>query len=281
MYLTPQQISELLDIIDTFSLKFAVQNISDKYITPAEEKRLMEAGINPKTLTPTFDNAFKFGMISEALGDDAKTIDLNTLKNKLKSKSFLPLDFREQSALDSLKYEAYNEIRGLGNKINLETQRIQIEVDKAQRVKFEKIIGDSAKEAILKRETVKQMANNIGRKTGEWARDVDRVSDFILHNAHDMGRAQQIKRAHGAKAEAYKIVFDQACETCVTLYLTDGMGSQPKVFTIDELIANGSNIGRKKNDWKPVIGATHPWCRCQLESLPKGAGKWNAKKQNF
>ena len=281
MFLSPQQIAELFDILDTFSLKFAVQNVSDQYLTPAEKKRLTEAGINPKTITPTFDNAFKYGMISEALGDDAKSVDFATLKRRLRTKQFLPLDYREKQALDSLKYQAYNEIRGLGNKINMDTQRIQVEVDRAQRLQYEKVIRDAAKKAIIDRQSVKQMASEIGHKTQDWARDLDRISDFIMHNAHDMGRAMQIKRAHGQNAEVYKHVFDQACSTCVKLYLTSGMGSQPRVFKVDELIANGSNIGRKQKDWKPVIGATHPWCRCQLESLPKGEWEWDAENQRF
>ena len=154
-------------------------------------------------------------------------------------------------------------------------------MDKRQRAEYEKVIQGAAKETVVNRGSVKMMSSLIGHKTGDWAKDLDRISDFILHNAHDMGRAMQIKRAHGVNAQVYKHVFDQACETCVKLYLTNGLGSQPKVFKIDTLIANGSNIGRKKHDWKPVIGSTHPWCRCELESLPVGEWEWDNINKRF
>jgi len=97
-----------------------------------------------------------------------------------------------------------------------------------------------------------------------------------------MGRAAQIKDALGENAKAYKHVFDEACSTCVRLYLTNGVGSQPKVFLINELMSNGSNIGRKKDDMKPVLGATHPWCRCELEGMPLGDNhEWDADKKQF
>lgn len=266
MWLNPQQIQELIDLIDTHHLRFAAEHITTDYLTPEEIRRLKAMGIDPKTINPTVDDAFRFGMMSEALGDDAKKMSFDQLKTHLRSKQFLPLDFREQQALQTLKYQAYHEIRGLGNRITSDLQRIMVEVDRAQRADYEKVIREAAEKTIVDRGSVKMMASEIGERTGDWARDLDRISDFVLHNAHDYGRAMQIRRDEEdpknpkVKAKVYKHVFDQACPYCVKLYLTDGPGTQPRVFTIDQLLSNGTNIGRKQQDWKPVIGATHPWC---------------------
>ena len=70
------------------------------------------------------------------------------------------------------------------------------------------------------------------------------------------------------------------CKYCVKLYLTAGQGSKPIEFGVVELMRNGSNIGRKAKDWKPVIGATHPWCRCEIEHIPEGH-VWDEKEKMY
>ena len=45
-------------------------------------------------------------------------------------------------------------------------------------------------------------------------------------------------------------------------------------------MGNGTNIGVKVKDWKPVIGATHPWCNCDLEYVPFGY-VWDKKTKSF
>jgi len=60
------------------------------------------------------------------------------------------------------------------------------------------------------------------------------------------------------------------CPHCRRLYLKpDGT---PKVFSMKQLLSNGTNYGRKTADWKPVVGATHPNCRCHNNMLPDGFG---------
>jgi hypothetical protein len=65
----------------------------------------------------------------------------------------------------------------------------------------------------------------------------------------------------------YKRVINDGklCGWCSSFY-TNKDGS-PKVYTIKELAENGTNDGRPKSDWKPVLGSTHPRCRCQLHYL--------------
>jgi len=56
--------------------------------------------------------------------------------------------------------------------------------------------------------------------------------------------------------------------------LTDpnDINSEPKEFKLKDLIANGSNLGKPKKDWKPVIGMTdfgsyeyHPYGDTEIE----------------
>lgn len=48
------------------------------------------------------------------------------------------------------------------------------------------------------------------------------------------------------------------CNHCRRLYV--GPDGAPRIFRLAELEANGSNVGRKVGEWRPVVGPTHPHC---------------------
>lgn len=66
------------------------------------------------------------------------------------------------------------------------------------------------------------------------------------------------------KTVVYKKVIkdDRLCRWCHKFY-TNQDGS-PKLYSLEELQANGSNYSKPKSEWKPTLGKTHPRCRCQL-----------------
>lgn len=276
--LTPNQIQELLEIIDLHIIKFISGNVGNQYLTDADKLLLKKYGVKVPAGKLTMQEAYKFGILSQAMSTQKlNTLDYSTFKNKLRNKTFLPLDRNELGALRQIEFQAYNEIKGLGNKIKGNFSRIAIEADKKQREKYEKLISVTARKTILDRGGVKYFRSELGHATGDWARDFDRMADYILHEAHEAGRAAGLERRDGKDVLVYKRVFDRACKHCERLYLD---GDKPIVFKLSELKANGSNIGRKVNEWKPVIGATHPWCRCQLEYVGPNS-KWDDKKKRF
>jgi hypothetical protein len=55
---------------------------------------------------------------------------------------------------------------------------------------------------------------------------------------------------------------------------------EPIIFKITYLLNNGTNIKVPVPKWKPVIGATHPWCRCDLEYLMPDFA-WDNKEERF
>ena len=85
---------------------------------------------------------------------------------------------------------------------------------------------------------------------------------------------------YGKDHKVYKQVFEQACRHCIKLHLTNGLGSKPILFTLEQIINNGSNIGKKVDDWKATTDGVHPYCRCFIISvLPRQ--EWNDKTQKF
>jgi hypothetical protein len=63
----------------------------------------------------------------------------------------------------------------------------------------------------------------------------------------------------------------RVCKECKSFwFLGDSM--TPRVYRLNELTANGSNIGKKRADWQPSIDNTHPGERHLMYELRPGWG---------
>jgi hypothetical protein len=279
---TQNQIEQLIDIVNLQHIIFIATNVSPEMLSDTEINILRQAGINIQSIQNTpFDEMFRWGMLSSGLGNKkAAGMKYSQFESFLKSGQYLPLTQVEKTAVNIAKKQAANDIRGLGNRINAQTGQLLIEADQNQRRKYEKIITQETLKVIQNRGSISNLVSNLGTRTGDWARDFGRIADYVMTLAFEEGRAAQITSQYGIDSLVYKKVFHSACKKCIQLYLTNGFGSEPKVFKLSELYKNGSNIGRKADEWKPIIGSTHNWCRCMLTYV-NPEYDWDEKQQDF
>lgn len=272
-----------MGVIDFYHTLFIGQNIGKDVLSKKDIKLLKSRGIDVTKLPKQTiaDYAYQFGIIAQALGDKrSKDLTFDQLKKFIESKNYIPLTSSEKAALGFVKQQMYSDIKGLGNRISQDFSQIAIEVDQKRRIKYENIIKNEAIKALEYRKSVSELSSEIGHKTKDWARDFDRISDYVMHNAFQQGIASNLLKNHGEDVKVFFSVYPGACKHCIRIYLTDGIGSKPKQFTLKSVIANGSNIGRKVIDWKPSISPLHPWCRCTLHVVPEN-GIWDTAKKRY
>lgn len=284
MAFTQNQIAEILRIINFQHILFIGTNVGIDVLSDADIYMLQQYGFDVSSLqqgfTP-FEEMFRFGMLSAAIGEKrTRQMKYDDFKRFLRDNMELHLTQIEQNALMNAKRQASSDIRGLGNRIERHTEQVLIEYDQQQRREFEQTISDAAQANIANRGSIRDLVSKLGHKTGDWARDFGRISDYVMHQAFENGRAEQIMKEHGEDAEVYKDVYKGACKYCVKLYLTGDIGSEPILFKLRELIANGTNIGRKPPEWLAVVGPTHPHCRCTL-SYRDPAYDWDEKSKSY
>lgn len=270
MFLSPSQIAELLQIVDMYSTTFLANAVGTEVLTEADKALLKSIGFSIADIDNASTDtakAFKFGMLSMALGDNVtKTMTYEGFKKHLKSGRFFPLSKVEQAAIDRLKYQVATETRRLAANIKSDIERKIVVIDRGRPVHSEAVMNAAAR-AIADRKSVSQLASDLGHLTGQWNRDMGRIADYVLHEAFNEGRVAGITRKN---SKVYFDVYPGSCKYCAKLYLTAGFGSEPKLFTVDELTANGSNVGRKQEEWKATIGPIHPYCRCTASEAPAG-----------
>lgn len=284
MLFSPNEIQELLDLIEGYHLSFIAKNVGLSVLSEKNQKFLKDFGFPldeyKGKLTP-IEYAYKFGILSTSLNEAVlKKLNFNQLKNYISQGKFIPLTQYEQDVLESIKHQSFKDIKGLGNKIKQDVNGIIIEEDQNKRRKYENTIRKELVKTVQNRETVKDLVSRISNKTKDWNRDLGRISDFILHKAFEDGRTISLLRESGPKTKVFKSVYLGSCIHCQKLLLTNGLGSKPKIFTLEELINNGTNINRKQKDWKAIVGPLHPFCRCTLYKVPEDY-EWDEKMGGF
>lgn len=293
MVFSPNQIEEILSILDKYTTTFIARKVGTDILSKNDYAILKAAGIDVSKIGP-FDSsvsqAFQFGMLSDILGDKTtKNLTYPKFKEMLNTGTFVPLNKKEKGALLNLKHQTYSDIKNLTSKMRTGVREKLVFADKLKNeVKHSKTVTDAAKKTIEHRRGVTYMVSELGDLTKQWDKDLGRIADYVLHSAFDEGRAAGFEKKNGVEAVVYKDVYPGACAHCIKAYLEGGIGSTPKLFSLSDLKANGTNIGRKAADWKPVVGPLHPWCRCTLEATPFGftladykSGKWEWNGTQF
>lgn len=129
------------------------------------------------------------------------------------------------------------------------------------------------------RASIKRVRSDLGHATGQWQRDLERIAHTESVEAFNQGEAdewqEEARRASEEDEEpekpirAYRVPSPSACSYCRRLYTTsESAGGDLRIFYLSELMANGNNFKKKRADWKPIVGATHPFCACDLQRLP-------------
>jgi len=283
MQLTPEQAQELLKLIDKNQLLITGAELGPEFFTEYDKQLLRSHGIDFNTIftaeNSSITTSFHLGMLAEALGaTEAAKLAYPEIKQYVKAGNYLPVSDRQKAALNSIKMQSFSSLKTLNGNIFADVNKVITDKTLAGQQQF---LADELAQGIAERKTVSQIAHAIAEKTGDWGRNFDRIIETASQNAFETGKAAEIERKSPDEDPlVYKQPQQGACKHCIRLYLTDGWGSQPIIFKLSALRANGDNIGRKVADWKAVVGTVHPFCRCPLSEVPKGY-LWNPEKLSF
>lgn len=259
--LTPDQIQELINVIRVQHLSFSVNEIGASILSKEDKELLSKYNIKvPEEKAGKIDEAFKFGQLSIALKkDEVDSMNYPDFKKFVADSKMMPYTEKEQSIIDYLKQKTYSHIKNLEGKIGSDLKVAIFNKQSTHRAQYEKLIQNKLLEGAINRKSLAEIVSELGHATGDWGRNWQRIVYTEMHNAFEFGRAAQIQRLTGENdPEVYKHTFGGVCRHCIKAYLTHGLSSPPRIFKLSELVANGTNIGKKAIDWLPVLGAMHP-----------------------
>lgn len=276
MIFSQSQIQDMLSILKKHELIFIAGQLGLDFLSQFDKDILRASGIDLdkyKNKQGIVEHAFLFGILAEAIGDDrAKKMSYANFKKFLASGNFIPLSEQEEFALQNVKQRAYTDITNLGNRMRNSLSNSVLRNNQQQSLLVQKVIQKKAIKAIELRSGARGLASDLANTSKDWEVDWLRISYYITQEAYNSGRAQSILKQYGSDAEVYFDVFPEACNHCKELYLVEpeNPDSEPQVFKLKDIIANGNNIGRRTEDWLPTISPIHPYCRCIINHKKPG-----------
>lgn len=286
MIFTQSQIFDMLDIMKRYELIFIAQQLGLQFLSQNDIAILLSAGIDVnqfKNNRGVIEDAFLFGLLAQAIGDDrAKKMNYIQFKKFVSSKNFVPLNKEEEYALQQVKNRAYTDITNLGARMRTSLSNSVLRNNQQQALVVQQIIKKKTIDAIKMRKGARGLAADLAETSKDWEVDWLRIAYFLTTEAYNQGRVQSILREYGQDVEVWFDVFNEACKHCRKLYLKnpDDENSEPIVFKLSDIIANGNNIGRKVQEWKPVVPPAHPYCRCQINWRPTNFD-WDSELRAF
>lgn len=290
LLLTPQQLEEVKQIIRDYHDAFAAGVLGPDVLPNDVLNRLTERGIVPEDLKTIFtpsaadkppqamrfiDTTYLYGnQLGQGLEQRRAMQKMNLDQVHSHIGEVNPtLSPVEKQAVEWARHSAGQHIRGMGDRVSLETGTVIMDADAEQRRRYLGVVREELEEGIDKRKEWRKLGSEIGHRTKDWSRDMQRLAATEQQWAMQEGNARALAKDRDPDdIRVAKQPNPDACPDCVRLHLTAGQGSKPRVFKLSELTANGTNVGKKRASWKAVVGPVHPWCGCELVEVPEGWG---------
>jgi hypothetical protein len=256
-----------LEIIRDGSTAIATATTGYEFPKAELERLVREGYLEAGALEDFVKDSFAFGQLMQQR-PAAKQMSYADFQKHIKANPVV-MSAPERQAYGVASQRAGLYCVGLGSRYSEVAGQAIIEHDEKLATRLRTGIKREVSEAVARRETVGQLKTRLGQMAGEWERDWGRVAATESQMAHQEGFLGSVVERHGDDELLAKIPEDGACPHCLRLYL-DAEG-RPAAHPASWWYEQGtSNAGRKAADWKPVLGAIHPWCRCALLRVPAG-----------
>lgn len=195
-----------------------------------------------------FTISYKYGKLEIKLGSKIYRLSEKDIDKALKK---IELSVKEKQKQDLLSEQNELALDKLFNKVTYKALDLSVQKIEDPTLSTGKIVSE------------------LREATNDMTRDWHRVAITVTKNNQLKGQAEEVIGNYGSSAKVFKRPSINCCKYCEEAYLEKGT-KKPKIFTIEELIKNGTNYGRKAKDWKPVLGTMHPNCLCELGVVPEG-----------
>ena len=261
--LTRSQIKQIQQIIKEHMNTIGTIVVGDGQPSPRLVKKL---GL-PKQVGDLITSAYKYGKLSVLQGKDLSTMSEEDVKKLMIG---LKMTKAQQYSIEHSKIKAQQAIDSINQRLttNIITMAVQSDLNMWEAVK--RVVPAAMENDSPRYKVIQQLRE----MTGDMERDWHRVATTEMYDAKLQGEVDAILNNEspftneGAETLVYKKPATNCCNKCRQLYL-ESDGVTPRVFRLADLVANGTNYGKKQADWKATAGVLHPNCMCTINVKPK------------
>lgn len=236
---------KIQDIIKKHYSNIAIGIIGSGAFTKDELESLKKQGVNTSNKFSLLDIIYKHNFMNPD-GKGPKTIE-----SAIKQQVF------ERPQINKNVVDSLNETMKLFiEKLQVDTQsRIENIIRDTNDINNLFKLADTSKTT---QDLIQELKATMPAATKDW----QRVVLTEVSNAIGLGSVDKIVSENNGQnldeVYVYRIPVNDSitCKWCRKFY--NGYQNVPKLYRLSSLLANGSNYGKSKEQWLPVVGATHP-----------------------
>lgn len=275
MVTSPETLKKIRDIISKHYAAMTISALGTTVFSENEIKRLQAQGVDVDNRQSLLEYVYYHNFLNNPISSESPT-SVEDMKIQQSISGIKPIGEAHKYAVENLNDKTKQLIDKM--KADITTKIESIIRDNNDSYKFDALrnldrtdIADQlVKESSLGR--VKQLLRDTSKDA---MRDWQRVALTELSNAIGMGSVDRIVTENKDKdldeVYVYRVIVGDAitCKFCRRFY--GDVGEHPKLYKLSSLLNNGSNYGLPQDQWKPVVGATHPNTRTsQIIELKPG-----------
>jgi hypothetical protein len=259
MLIPKESLEKIKKIIERRHNSLLLSLVGPEVLSEEDLLELKEAGFNVEESPSLLEMVYYNNVLNELRSANSPK-NISEMRKQQKS---IPEDLMHTSAvehinenfshsLENLKADVKSRVEGLIRDANMEFRA--------------KALQDSAREgavdSLIRESSVGKIKQSLRDYTGDASRNWERVAVTETSNALGLGSADRIIKMNEGKDLKSVFVFripvrDAAlCKHCRRFYLDSD--ETPALYRMSTLLGNGTNYGKKAQQWNPVIGATHP-----------------------
>lgn len=279
MLVSPTQLKELYDLFTIASKSILFSLLGNAFIKKEDlddVSKFLDKPISEDDLS-FIDNAYALGMVKNSLSvGEWKELNFNQLKELA---SAYKLNDIEEMTLLNLKRNGLEYANGLLDSIRKDifTKIANEETNVLDEAKAKDIIKDRLAYGKLTGKSAKAIANDLGKTFDSFDKDWLTLAYTEINAAKNKAITDNLLSERKDKnfqgTRVIVLTNPDACSECIAAYRDDD--GNPKIWDLDDLLGNGTNVGVERSARQPVIPPHHPNCACELMQIPEN---WSFNK---
>lgn len=268
-------IEKIREIIQKHYSRLVVSVLGKEALTPKEIKELQDMGVDTSNMDSLMSLVYYHNFINHPV-DEVSPMSVEDMKNQQSVKGLIPKGEAHDYTVENINDKVKQQIQKMKVDVMTRVENLirenndSYKMDALQNLDRTDIMDDLTKES-----TLGKLKQRLRDTAGNANRDWTRIAITEVSNAIGIGSVDRIVSDNVGKelddVYVFRITVKDAktCKWC-KLFYNDTDGS-PKLYKLSTLLDNGSNYGKHRDEWRPVIGSTHANERCsQVIELKPG-----------
>lgn len=259
-----ENLNSVQKTIEYYHTMFLAERIGFDSLSKYDKKVLKEREYKPSKLKDDdwLTKAYKFGKICEE-GNTGFHTGWD-FKKFLKDSSGVKLNNEDNLVLETLKGSFYNDVKRIQNRVSDDINKEVLRLKRERRYYIRKKVKDKF---LSKKEIDEKFLNNVTKyiteKSKDWSKHFALIVSFNQHSAYQNGIASRMFQEYGNDVRVIYKLHENCCDVCrKTLLFPSG---QPRRFLLLDVVNNGDNIGKRKEEIRPVLAPIHVNCKCRIK----------------